>query len=189
MFEQCLWCCEKKEEGGIRRGRSGKCGRKCHEDRSRARGQTDPKLRAWLAEWVTESWKQIWTLVSDSCRLTAKQLLIERKAEQRRHWLTTRRASRPHNRTTGPWRRWFMSLLRALMWSDMTFEWREFMEAFHYFYYLVCLLFLALVRHSRANVQTLQQALILHLNLDGPIQSLGDWCFQQTDWHNLRKDF
>lgn len=104
MFEQCLWCCEKEEEGGSGRGRSKKCGRKCHEDRSRARGQTDPKLRAWLAEWVTESWKQIWTLVSDSCRLTAKQLLIERKAEQRQHWLTTRRASRPHNRTTGPWR-------------------------------------------------------------------------------------
>lgn len=93
---------EKKLERGTRRKRS------VEEDDvkidRRGEGQTEPTVRAWPAEWVTESWKQIWTLVSRQLRSDGelrwkKQLLIERKTERRRHWQTTRRASRPHDRT------------------------------------------------------------------------------------------
>lgn len=82
-----------------------------------------PKRRVWMAEWVTESWKQIWTLVSDSCRLLVKQLLIERKAEQGRHWRTRRHASMLHNRRAGPGREWFMGPWWPPMWSDMIWQW------------------------------------------------------------------
>lgn len=59
----CVRACGvvKKRKRVETRGWAGnrECGRRRHKARETERGQTEPKTRASLAEWLTGSWKRI----------------------------------------------------------------------------------------------------------------------------------
>lgn len=141
-------------------------------------------MLAWLAEWVTESWKQIWTLVSRQLQSDRelqwkKQLLIERKTEQQEHRQTTRRTSRLHNGTTDRggsdlWAGWIL-----LMRSEVMYRWREFIEGFHYLYYsLLAFVYTSnctLVKHHHARLHTVARANVMMDSVDPTLNSHRLW--------------